>query len=80
MAYEEGAVIESVPTIPGELGRNDFEAPIMPRQMVEGQEIEGIIISVQDSTPEVVGEPQTLSVSDAKPAPTPESQGWSVKQ
>ena len=41
MMYEDGTVIESAPTIPGELGRNDFTAPIMPRQMVEGEEIEG---------------------------------------
>ncbi len=82
VAYEEGAVIDSEPTIPGELNRNAFEAPIMPRQMVDGEEIEGIIISIEDSKPTEVTEPQTLSVSNAKPAPSPSSdrEGWSVKQ
>ncbi len=80
VAYEEGAIVESEPTIPGELSRNAFEAPIMPRQMVEGQEIEGIIVSVEDSKLEEITEPQTLSVSSAKPAPTPDRDGWSVKE
>lgn len=81
-AYEEGAVIESAPTMSGELGRNDFVAPIMPRQMVEGQEIEGVIISIQDGRVEQGTEPQTLDVSDAKPAPSPlaGSGGWSVRR
>ncbi len=79
-AYDEGHVVESEPTIPGELSRNAFEAPIMPRQTIEGQEIEGVIISVEDSKLEEVAEPQTLSVSSAKPAPTPDGEGWSVKQ
>lgn len=82
MAYEEGTVIEPTPAIPGELSRSDFDAPIMPRQTIEGQEIEGIIISVEDSKVEEVTEPQTLSVSSAKPtlSPSSNSEGWSVKQ
>lgn len=81
-AYEEGAVIESEPTIPGELSRNAFEAPIMPRQMVEGQEIEGIIISIEDGKPEKGIEPETLNVVNAKraPSPSPSGEGWSGKQ
>jgi len=81
-AYEEGAVVESEPTVPGELRRNAFEAPIMPRQMVEGEEIEGIIISIEDGKRDADTEPQTLSVSKANRAPTPSSdgEGWSVKQ
>lgn len=81
VAYQEGAVIESEPTMPDQLGRNDFEAPIMPRQTVEGVEIEGVIISIEEGKAEEAMEPQTLSVSDAKPTPAPpvESQGWSVK-
>ena len=80
--YEEGTVIETEPTIPGELSRNDFDAPIMPRQMVEGEEIEGIIISIEDTKPEEVVQPQTLSVSSAKPTSSSSSgsEGWSVKK
>lgn len=73
-AYEEGAVIESEPTIPGELSRNAFEAPIMPRQTVNGEEIEGVIISIEDSALGEVSEPQTLNTL------TPNGGGWSVKQ
>ena len=80
MMYEDGTVIESEPTIPGELSRSDFDAPIMPRQMVEGEEIEGIIISIEDGKPEKVKAPQTLNVSSAKPTPTPSTEGWSVKE
>ncbi len=82
VAYHEDAVIRSEPTLPGELGRSDFDAPIMPRQTVEGVEIEGVIISVEDGKVEETSEPQTLSVSDAKPTPAPSTanQGWSTKQ
>ncbi len=53
----------------------------MPRQMVDGVEIEGVIISIEEGKVEETTEPQTLSVSDAKPTPAPaaESQGWSTK-
>ena len=71
MMYEDGTVIEPTPTIPGELGRSDFDAPIMPRQMVEGEEIEGIIISIEDSKPKKVTPPLTAA-SD--------SEGWSVRK
>ena len=81
IAYEDGAMIESGPTIAGELRRNDFEAPIMPRQTIEGVEIEGVIISIEEGKVEEATEPQTLSVSGAKPTPAPSSgsRGWSVK-
>ena len=74
-------VTETEPTPAGQLGRRDFEAPIMPRQMVDGVEIEGVIISIEEGKVEETTEPQTLSVSDAKPTPAPaaESQGWSTK-
>lgn len=82
VAYEEGTVIETEPTIPGELSRSDFDAPIMPKQMVEGEEIEGIIISIEDGKPQEVAQPQALNVSSAKPTSSSSSgsEGWSVKQ
>ena len=81
VVYEEGTVAEPVPTIPGELNRSDFDAPIMPRQTIEGEAIEGIIISVEDGKMEGVTEPQTLSISDAKPTLSPsDGEGWSVKR
>lgn len=79
VAYEDDTVIETAPTISGELSRDDFKAPIMPRQTIEGEEIEGIIISIEDGKPEQASEPQNLSVSSAKPSPS-DSTGWSVKQ
>jgi hypothetical protein len=80
-ASEQVPEFESEPMVPGQLGRNAFEAPIMPKQMVHGEEIEGIIISIEDHKAEEVAEPQTLNVSSAKPAPTPAtgSDGWSKK-
>jgi hypothetical protein len=81
LAAEEESYYEPEPARPLELGRSDFEAPIMPRQTIEGQEIEGIIISVEDNKVEEASQPQTLDISDAQPAPSPsETQGWSVKQ
>ena len=81
LAAQEDTYYEPEPSVPLELGRSDFEAPIMPRQMVEGQGIEGVIISVEDRKVEETSKPQTLNISDAQPAPSPsEAQGWSVKQ
>lgn len=79
---EQDYYVESEPTTPtGELTREDFDAPIMPRQMVEGEEIEGIIISVEDNGPQKIAKPQALPISDAKPTPSPSgAEGWSVKQ
>ncbi len=88
--YVDGGVVESEPTMPSELGRDAFDAPIMsgqmtkapvmPRQMVGGEMIEGVIISVDEGKPKEISESQTLNASRAKPAPTADSSGWSGRQ
>jgi hypothetical protein len=70
-AFDEEVAVGRAPSISThELSSDAFQAPVMPRQMVHGEEIEGVIISVQEKKVDALTEPQTLTVSEAKKTPT----------
>jgi len=81
--YEEGmAVPHAMPTPaepvdPDQLGLDDFEAPIMPSQIVQGERIDGVIISVEDRTVEdrTVEDPPAQAIES-----TASSQGWEARR
>ncbi len=78
--YESAAAGEPVITgsSAGQLRSDDFQAPIMPSQIVEGQRIDGVIISVEDRKLDDPV-PQARETTLRQPTPAPKKPEWSAK-
>jgi hypothetical protein len=84
--YEDQTVYESAATgepamignSVGQLRSDDFQAPILPSQVIEGQRIDGVIISVEDHKLEDAA-PRARESAARRPTPAPKKTHWSAR-